>query len=381
MHILITGVAGFIGFHLAKRLLSEGHRVTGLDSLNDYYSVQLKRDRLAQLKNDTDFSFIKTDLADAATLERLFRDGHFTHVVNLAAQAGVRYSIQNPQAYISSNLVGFANILECCRQHPVKHLVYASSSSVYGLNAALPYSPHSGADHPVSLYAATKRSNELLAHAYSSLYAIPSTGLRFFTVYGPWGRPDMALHLFTTAILSNKPIKVFNGGKMHRDFTYIDDIVEVMARILPLPPRADPLWDAEKADPASSSAPWRILNVGNSRSVELSEFIRTIEDVMGRKAEKIYLPMQAGDVTAPGPMPAIRRNSRISCPIRLSGKAYRNSTTGSPTTTKIPILPRAKAPGTAHEQNTDTRTHPRTSRNPGPRRRRFLFSRRSRGRS
>lgn len=298
MHILITGVAGFIGFHLAKRLLSEGHRVTGLDSLNDYYSVQLKRDRLAQLKNDTDFSFIKNDLADAATLERLFRDGHFTHVVNLAAQAGVRYSIQNPQAYISSNLVGFANILECCRQHPVKHLVYASSSSVYGLNAALPYSPHSGADHPVSLYAATKRSNELLAHAYSSLYAIPSTGLRFFTVYGPWGRPDMALHLFTTAILSNKPIKVFNGGKMHRDFTYIDDIVEVMARILPLPPRADPLWDAEKADPASSSAPWRILNVGNSRSVELSEFIRTIEDVMGRKAEKIYLPMQAGDVTA-----------------------------------------------------------------------------------
>ena len=180
----------------------------------------------------------------------------------------------------------------------MKHLVYASSSSVYGLNAALPYSPHSGADHHVSLYAATKRSNELLAHAYSSLYAIPSTGLRFFTVYGPWGRPDMALHLFTTAILSNKPIKVFNGGKMHRDFTYIDDIVEVMARILPLPPRADPLWDAEKADPASSSAPWRILNVGNSRSVELSEFIRTIEDVMGRKAEKIYLPMQAGDVTA-----------------------------------------------------------------------------------
>ncbi len=298
MHILITGVAGFIGFHLAKRLLSEGHRVTGLDSLNDYYSVQLKRDRLAQLKNDTDFSFIKTDLADAATLERLFRDGHFTHVVNLAAQAGVRYSIQNPQAYISSNLVGFANILECCRQHPVKHLVYASSSSVYGLNAALPYSPHSGADHPVSLYAATKRSNELLAHAYSSLYAIPSTGLRFFTVYGPWGRPDMALHLFATAILHNKPIKVFNGGRMHRDFTYIDDIVEVMARILPLPPRADPLWDAKTADPASSSAPWRILNVGNSHSVELSKFIRTIEDVMGRRAEKIYLPMQAGDVTA-----------------------------------------------------------------------------------
>lgn len=381
MHILITGVAGFIGFHLAKRLLSEGHRVTGLDSLNDYYSVQLKRDRLAQLKNDTDFSFIKTDLADAATLERLFRDGHFTHVVNLAAQAGVRYSIQNPQAYISSNLVGFANILECCRQHPVKHLVYASSSSVYGLNAALPYSPHSGADHPVSLYAATKRSNELLAHAYSSLYAIPSTGLRFFTVYGPWGRPDMALHLFTTAILSNKPIKVFNGGKMHRDFTYIDDIVEVMARILPLPPRADPSGTRKKPirpparRPGASSmwataAPWNSPNSSGPSKTSWAE-----------RLKRFICPCRPAMSRPPGPMPAIRRNSRISCPIRLSGKAYRNSTTGSPTTTKIPILPRAKAPGTAHEQNTDTRTHPRTSRNPGPRRRRFLFSRRSRGRS
>lgn len=298
MHILITGVAGFIGFHLARRLLSEGHQVTGLDNLNDYYSVQLKRDRLAQLKNDRAFSFVKTDLADAATLERLFREGNFTHVVNLAAQAGVRYSIQNPQAYVSSNLVGFANLIECCRRYPVKHLVYASSSSVYGLNGTLPYSPHSGAEHPVSLYAATKRCDELLAHSYSYLYAIPCTGLRFFTVYGPWGRPDMALQLFASAILKNKPIKVFNEGKMRRDFTYIDDIVEVMARLLPLPPKADPLWDAAAADPASSSAPWRILNVGNNHPVELADFISTIEDVMGRTADKIYLPMQAGDVTA-----------------------------------------------------------------------------------
>ena len=283
MHILITGVAGFIGFHLAKRLLSEGHRVTGLDNLNDYYSVQLKRDRLAQLKNDTDFSFIKTDLADAATLERLFSDGHFTHVVNLAAQAGVRYSIQNPQAYVSSNLVGFANLLECCRQHPVKHLVYASSSSVYGLNASLPYSPHSGADHPVSLYAATKRSNELLAHAYSSLYAIPSTGLRFFTVYGPWGRPDMALHLFATAILHNKPIKVFNGGRMHRDFTYIDDIVEGIRCVI----------EAHYAD----KVPARVYNIGCSHPVKLIHFIHTIEEATGRQAQMIMMDMQPGDVT------------------------------------------------------------------------------------
>ena len=282
MHILITGVAGFIGFHLAKRLLAEGHRVTGLDNLNDYYSVQLKRDRLAQLKNDTDFSFIKTDLADAATLERLFSDGHFTHVVNLAAQAGVRYSIQNPQAYVSSNLVGFANLLECCRQHPVKHLVYASSSSVYGLNASLPYSPHSGADHPVSLYAATKRSNELLAHAYSSLYAIPSTGLRFFTVYGPWGRPDMAPMLFSNAITAGQTIKVFNNGRLSRDFTYIDDIAEGLVRAIDHTPQG--------------KVPYAIYNIGCSQPVQLMDFIQTLETAIGRQAQIQMMPMQAGDV-------------------------------------------------------------------------------------
>ncbi len=296
MRILVTGVAGFIGYHLAMRLLAGGHDVVGIDNLNDYYDVQLKRDRLASIQaapQAAQFSFHKQDLADAAGL---FAKYGFSHVVNMAAQAGVRYSLQNPASYIDSNLVGFANLLECCRKHSPEHLVFASSSSVYGLNAARPYSTRQNVDHPVSLYAATKKSGELMAHSYSHLFGLPCTGLRFFTVYGPWGRPDMALGLFTNAILAGKPIKVFNNGRLRRDFTYIDDIVEGVARIMGRPAAPDPDFDPAAPDPATSSAPWRIYNIGNSQTVELGDFIATLEDALGKKAICEMLPMQPGDV-------------------------------------------------------------------------------------
>ncbi|HIU17634.1 MAG TPA: NAD-dependent epimerase [Candidatus Avidesulfovibrio excrementigallinarum] len=297
MRVLITGAAGFIGFHLARRLLEQGHAVVGLDNLNDYYSVQLKQDRIAQLADMADFRFVKGDLADMAALRALFAEP-FSHVVNLAAQAGVRYSLQNPASYVQSNLVGFANLLECCRETKPEHLVFASSSSVYGLNARMPLSVRDNVDHPVSLYAATKKSGELMAHAYSHLFRLPCTGLRFFTVYGPWGRPDMALYLFTRAILEGRPIKVFNGGRMRRDFTYIDDIVEGVVQLLGRPARPNPDWDPAAPDPASSSAPWRIYNIGNNHAVELNDFISALETALGKKALREMLPMQPGDVEA-----------------------------------------------------------------------------------
>jgi UDP-glucuronate 4-epimerase len=296
--ILVTGAAGFIGFHLSQRLLNDGHRVIGIDNLNDYYAVTLKQDRLAQLKAQPNFTFDQLDLADRAGMEQLFDQAQFDVVVNLGAQAGVRYSLQNPRAYIDSNINGFSNILEGCRQHQVKHLVYASSSSVYGANTKMPFSVHDNVDHPVSLYAATKKSNELMAHTYSHLYQIPTTGLRFFTVYGPWGRPDMAPILFTKAILAGKPIDVFNHGKMRRDFTYIDDIVEGIARVMQKIPQPNPLWTGDRPDPSSSKAPYKIYNIGNSQPVELLNFIETIESCLGKKAQKNFLPMQPGDVVA-----------------------------------------------------------------------------------
>ena len=265
MHVLVTGAAGFIGYHLAQRLVTDGHSVVGLDNCNDYYDVQLKRDRLARLEGRPGFRFVEADLADGASMEKLFAAEGFSHVVNLAAQAGVRYSLQNPASYISSNLVGFGNVLEGCRHHNVEHLIFASSSSVYGLNTHQPYSEHAAVNHPVSLYAATKKSNELMAHSYAHLYGLPCTGLRFFTVYGPWGRPDMALQLFAHAIMRDEPIKVFNEGRMRRDFTYIDDIVEGMVRLLPLAARPDPQWDAAAPDPATSSARRRAGDLGRHR--------------------------------------------------------------------------------------------------------------------
>lgn len=302
MHVLVTGAAGFIGYHLVRRLLSDGHGVVGIDNCNDYYDVQLKKDRLAQIgalpAARSHFRFELLDLADRAGMEALFAREKFSHVVNLAAQAGVRYSLQNPASYITSNLTGFGHLLEGCRQSGVQHLLFASSSSVYGLNAAQPYSERHNVDHPVSLYAASKKSNELMAHAYSHLYRLPCTGLRFFTVYGPWGRPDMALHLFTTAILRGETIKVFNQGRMRRDFTYIDDIVEGMLRLLPLPAAPDPAFDPAAPDPAASSAPWRIYNIGNNQTVKLNEFIAVLEEALGKKARKELLPMQPGDVEA-----------------------------------------------------------------------------------
>ncbi len=298
MRVLVTGAAGFIGFHLAQALLEQGLEVIGLDNLNDYYSVRLKEDRLARLAPRARFHLVRGDLADAALLDKLFADYDPTHVVNLAAQAGVRYSLINPQSYIQSNLVGFANLLECCRHRQVRHLLFASSSSVYGLNRAMPYRVEDNVDHPVSLYAATKKSNELMAHAYSHLYGIPCTGLRFFTVYGPWGRPDMAPHLFASAILEGRPIKVFNQGRMRRDFTYIDDIVEGVVRLLPLVPEPDVHWDARHPHPGSSPAPWRVFNIGNHEAVELMEFIHLLEEALGREAVKEFLPMQPGDVEA-----------------------------------------------------------------------------------
>lgn len=299
MRILVTGAAGFIGFHLAVKLLRQGHQVFGLDNLSDYYDVKLKTDRLENISAMPEaqhFRFYKIDMADANALERVFEENRPQYVVNLAAQAGVRHSLVNPASYIRSNLAGFGNLLECCRHARVDHLVFASSSSVYGLNAARPYSTRQNVDHPASLYAATKKSNELMAHSYSHLFKFPCTGLRFFTVYGPWGRPDMALYLFTDAILKGKPIKVFNNGRLRRDFTYIDDIVEGVCRILDRPAAPNPDFDPAAPDPATSSAPWRIYNIGNNTTVELGDFISTLEDALGKKATLEMLPMQPGDV-------------------------------------------------------------------------------------
>jgi UDP-glucuronate 4-epimerase len=294
MQILVTGAAGFIGFHLAQRLLSEGHEVVGIDSLNDYYDVTLKKDRLAQLTDKDNFSFHQIDLADREKIEQLFERYEFESVINLGAQAGVRYSLQNPRAYIDSNLTGFGNILEGCRHYKIKHLVYASSSSVYGANTKIPFSVRDNVDRPISLYAATKKANELMAHSYSHLYRIPSTGLRFFTVYGPWGRPDMAPMLFTKAILAGKPIDVFNYGKMQRDFTYVDDIVEGVIKVMHKIPEPNPDW--VETDPSSSKAPYRIYNIGNNQPIELMYFIEVLEKCLGMEAKKNVLPMQPGDV-------------------------------------------------------------------------------------
>jgi len=296
--VLVTGAAGFIGFHLSQRLLTRGDEVVGLDNLNDYYDVFLKKDRLAQLQERPGFSFYQLDLADSVGIAQLFAEQRFDVVVNLAAQAGVRYSIKNPHAYINSNLVGFINILEGCRHSGVEHLVFASSSSVYGANTKMPFSVRDNVDHPVSLYAATKKANELMAHSYSHLYNLPTTGLRFFTVYGPWGRPDMALFLFTKAILAKQPIDVFNYGKMRRDFTYIDDIVEGVVRVMDKIPEPNLAWSGDAPDPRTSKAPYKIYNIGNNQPVELMRFIEVLENCLGVKAQKNLLPLQPGDVPA-----------------------------------------------------------------------------------
>lgn len=297
-NVLVTGAAGFIGFHLSQRLLREGDRVVGLDNLNNYYDVQLKLDRLKQLEGESAFSFHRLSLEDDAAISELFARERFDVVVNLAAQAGVRYSLENPRAYIDSNIVGFTNILEGCRHTGVQHLVYASSSSVYGANTQMPFSVHQNVDHPLSLYAASKKANELMAHTYSGLFGLPTTGLRFFTVYGPWGRPDMALFLFTRAILEGRPIDVFNHGRMQRDFTFVDDIVEGIVRVMARIPTPVEGWDGMEPDPGSSFAPYSIYNIGNNSPVELSRFIEVLEECLGKKAEKNYLPLQAGDVPA-----------------------------------------------------------------------------------
>ena len=296
--VLITGAAGFIGFHLSMRLLKNGCHVAGIDNLNPYYDVKLKEARLEKLTSFENFSFYKTDISDKKSLEAIFNNTKFDVVVNLAAQAGVRYSIENPHAYVDSNIVGFVNLLECCRHNDVKHLVFASSSSVYGANTKMPFSVHNNVDHPVSLYAATKKANELISHTYSHLYGMACTGLRFFTVYGPWGRPDMALFLFTKAILEEKPIKVFNHGRMQRDFTYIDDITEGVVRIMGRLPEPDPAWNGDNPDPGTSYARYKIYNIGNNNPVELMEFIGVIEKVLGKKAKKEFLDLQPGDVPA-----------------------------------------------------------------------------------
>ncbi len=293
---LVTGAAGFIGYHVCKRLLERGDEVVGLDNLNDYYDVGLKQDRLKQLEPATGFRFVKCSLEDRETMERLFADERFDTVIHVAAQAGVRYSLANPHAYIDSNIVGFMNVLEGCRHNGVKHLVYASSSSVYGANTLMPFSVHHNVDHPISLYAATKKANELMAHTYASLYGLACTGLRFFTVYGPWGRPDMAYFSFTKAILEGRQIDVFNQGRMQRDFTYIDDIVEGVVRVADTPPLPNPAWDSATSDPGSSYAPYRIYNIGNNSPVELLYFIKTLERCLGKTARKNLLPMQAGDL-------------------------------------------------------------------------------------
>ncbi len=327
--ILITGTAGFIGFHLAGKLMAAGHTITGIDNINDYYDPRLKYDRLRasgfdmimddqsakagggeihanatrDLQHGTastrgDYRFLKMDLTDRDGLMQLFERGHFDFVINLAAQAGVRYSLTNPQAYLDANITGFLNILEACRAHPVKHLVYASSSSVYGKNTEMPFSVNHNVDHPVSLYAASKKSNELMAHTYSHLFGIPATGLRFFTVYGPWGRPDMALFLFTKAMTEGKPIQVFNEGNMMRDFTYVDDIVEGIIRVMERPAAANPGWDSRKPDPATSNVPHKVYNIGRGQPVKLMDFIAALEQALGITAQKELLPLQAGDVPA-----------------------------------------------------------------------------------
>lgn len=313
MKILITGTAGFIGFHLAAKLVKRGDEIIGMDSINDYYDVNLKYDRLLQhgivkgeigyntlvrSEKHSNYSFIQLQLEDKANLDQLFANQQFDVVVNLAAQAGVRYSLTNPQAYIDSNIIGFTNILECSRHHSIKHLVYASSSSVYGLNEGVPFSTSSNVDHPMSLYAATKKSNELMAHVYSHLFQIPSTGLRFFTVYGPWGRPDMALFLFTKAILAGEPINVYNHGDMVRDFTYVDDIVQGIEHVIDNPPQGNADWNPKNPDPSTSKAPYKVYNIGNNSPVKLLEFIDAIEDELGITAEKKMLPLQPGDVPA-----------------------------------------------------------------------------------
>ena len=307
-NVLVTGCAGFIGFHLVKRLAFGGTKcaeeegrarvdqIVGLDSLNDYYDVSLKAARLAQLTTAPNFHFCKVDLADREGLARVLRETQFEKVVHLAAQAGVRYSLTNPEAYVDSNLLGFANLLEGCRHSGVKHLVFASTSSVYGANTRLPFSVHDPVDHPLSLYAATKKANELMAHVYAHVYALPCTGLRFFTVYGPWGRPDMALFLFTKAILEDQPIAVYNHGKMHRDFTYIDDVVEAVVRVMGRIPEPNPHWNGDQPDPASGAAPYRIYNIGNNSPVELMRFIEILEAKLGKKARLNLLPMAPGDV-------------------------------------------------------------------------------------
>ena len=294
--ILITGSSGFIGFHLAELLLNKGYEVVGIDNMNDYYDVRLKEGRLEILQKYDNYTFYKIDLKDKEDIDNLFEKYRFDYVINLAAQAGVRYSIENPYAYVDSNLIGFVNILEACRHYPVKHLLYASSSSVYGGNKVAPFSTEHQVDHPVSLYAATKKSNELMAHTYSHLYKIPTTGLRFFTVYGPWGRPDMAYFSFTDAILKDKPIKVFNHGKMERDFTYIDDIVEGIYRLLPLAPQSNQDWDETKDKLSESFAPYKVYNIGNYQPVQLETFISVLEDKIGKKAVRNYMEMQPGDV-------------------------------------------------------------------------------------
>ncbi|MDF9761360.1 UDP-glucuronate 4-epimerase [Peribacillus simplex] len=296
MNILVTGAAGFIGFHLTKRLLTLDINVIGVDNINDYYDVILKNNRLKILKENPDFEFHKLDLSNKEKLNQLFKDRTIDIVINLAAQAGVRYSIDNPDSYVKSNLVGFVNILEVCRQNNVKHLIYASSSSVYGANTNIPFSTKDPVDHPVSLYAATKKSNELMAHTYSHLYNIPTTGLRFFTVYGPWGRPDMAYYSFTKNIIEEKTIKVFNNGDMRRDFTYIDDIVEGIIRLLDKPPVYNTGWDRAHPVPSSSYAPYKIYNIGNNKPIKLMDFIITLEKLIGKKAKIEFLPMQPGDV-------------------------------------------------------------------------------------
>ncbi|WP_200763540.1 NAD-dependent epimerase [Nitrosophilus alvini] len=311
--ILITGTAGFIGFHLATRLLERGDEVVGIDNINDYYDIRVKYGRLKELgfeENDFEYgkkyrskkypnhTFYKIDLEDKEAIDKLFIEEKFDRVCNLAAQAGVRYSLTNPDAYIQSNIVGFLNILEACRHNDIEHLAYASSSSVYGLNEKMPFSVEDNVDHPISLYAASKKSNELMAHTYSHLYNIPTTGLRFFTVYGPWGRPDMALFLFTKAIIENRPIDVFNYGKMKRDFTYIDDIVEGVVRVIDNPAKPNPEWSGKKPNPASSKAPYRVYNIGNGAPVELMDFIKAIEKALGKEAKKNMLPIQPGDVPA-----------------------------------------------------------------------------------
>ena len=295
---LVTGAAGFIGYHLCLRLLKAGYKVSGIDNMNPYYDVKLKEARLGQLTVYEDFTFYQEDLSDRTAMADIFRRNRFDVAVNLAAQAGVRYSLENPHAYVDSNIVGFVNILEGCRHNKVGHLVYASSSSVYGANTKMPFSVHHNVDHPVSLYAASKKANELMAHTYSHLYGLPCTGLRFFTVYGPWGRPDMALFLFTKAIMENSPIKVFNHGRMQRDFTYIDDIVEGVTRIMGQIPDPNPAWSGMDPDPGTSYGPFKIYNIGNNNPVELIDFIKVIEKALGKDAEKEFLDMQPGDVPA-----------------------------------------------------------------------------------